>query len=442
MKYIESEKTELKERFTDGICRSTVAFLNSDGGQIFIGVDDSGNVVGVDDIDSTLKKLSDMLTMQIEPNPQEIVNINLIFDSGKTLVVLNIPKGPDNIYCIKKYGFSTSGCLVRIGSTNRSMTPEQIRSRYEKSFHDDEKMLKVAAKYGDISFRTLKIYYSEHGFHIDDNSFEANFNLRNDSGRFNLLAELLSDKNNVPMIFVKFRGKDRSSISERNDYGHNCILLAYEKLKNRLIAENICKSDTTVRPRKDTYLYDMDSVDEALINAFVHNDWTQTEPQVAMFSDRLEILSHGGLPQGLSKDQFFEGLSKPRNATLMRIFLNMDITEHTGHGIPTIVRRYGRDAFEITDDFIRCIIPFDMSVKGPDASQSVGMNVGMNVGLQKTEQKILECIILDKDETAETLSVKLSVSKRTVERYLSALQEKGYLQRVGSRRDGFWIVIS
>ena len=52
-----------------------------------------------------------------------------------------------------------------------------------------------------------------------------------------------------------------------------------------------------------------------------------------MFKDRLEILSHGGLPSGMTKKQFFDGISKPRNATLMRIFLNMGLTEHTGHGI-------------------------------------------------------------------------------------------------------------
>ena len=77
------------------------------------------------------------------------------------------------------------------------------------------------------------------------------------------------------------------------------------------------------------------------MNALVHNDWMITEPQISMFDNRLEILSHGGLPSGMTKKQFFEGISKPRNVTLMRIFLSMGLTEHTGHGIPTIVKKYG-----------------------------------------------------------------------------------------------------
>ena len=328
-----------------------------------------------------MKKLSDMITAQIEPNPQDIIHTELRFDEGKIIVVLDVPQGNNSIYCIKKYGFSSTGCYIRLGSTCKEMTPQQIKTRYELNFIDSELMLKAKAKYGDISFRTFKVYYSEKGYHLGESSVETNFNLRNEKGEYNLLAELLSDQNNIPLIFVKFKGESKASLSERSDYGHGCILTSYEKLKNRLVSENICISDTTVRPRKDTYLYNMDCVDEAIINAIVHNDWTVSEPQVSFFSNRIEIFSHGGLPSGLSEKQFFEGVSKPRNKTLMRIFLNMDIAEHTGHGIPTIIETYGQDAFEITDTSIKCIIPFNEYVM----SQTDNKNVGLN----NTEKKFL-----------------------------------------------------
>lgn len=69
-------------------------------------------------------------------------------------------------------------------------------------------------------------------------------------------------------------------------------------------AENISISDTTIRPRKDIFLFDYDCVNEAVLNALVHNDWTITEPQISMFKDRLEILSYGGLPSGMTKTIF------------------------------------------------------------------------------------------------------------------------------------------
>lgn len=431
--YVESEVLELKEKYSDNICKEIVSFLNSDGGTIIIGIKDDGTVVGVEKIDETLRKLSDIITSQIEPNPQDEITSEIKFNSGKTIIFLNISKGNKSIYCQKKYGFSSAGCSMRIGTTCKEMTSEQIKKRYEKNFVDIEYMLKKQSSLPNLSFRELKIYYSEKGFHIDDTSFEENFNLKTFEGKYNLLAELLADKNNIPFIFVKFKGEDKASISERNDYGYGCILTTYEKIKNRLKSENICISDTTVRPRKDEYLFDYDCVNEAVLNAIVHNDWTITEPQISLFSDRIEILSHGGLPKNMTKKQFFAGISKPRNSTLMRIFLTMGLTEHTGHGIPTIVKKYGNEVFEIENDYIRCCIPFNLkALKNPDK---------LKVDINNTERKILEYLITKNDYTAEELAKEIGLTKRTIERALKNLQIKRKIERIGSNRSGHWIVL-
>lgn len=358
-KYIESELLELKEKYTDSITKEIVSFLNTNGGTILIGVNDNGTVVGVQKIDETLRKISDIITTQIEPNSQDEITSEIKFDKGKTIIAINIKKGTKNIYCQKKYGFSSRGCSIRIGTICKEMTLDQIKIRYEKNFIDNDLILQKKSNLVDLSFRELKIYYNEKGYHINNNSFEANLNLKTSDGSYNLLAELLADYNNIPFIFVKFLGKDKSCISEINNYGYNCILTTYNKTKTRLQSENICISDTTTRPRKDTYLFDYNCVNEALINALVHNDWTITEPQVSMFSNRIEILSHGGLPKGISKKQFFYGISKPRNTMLMRVFLNIGIAEHTRHGIPTIIKKYGKNCFEIDDNYIKCTIRFE-----------------------------------------------------------------------------------
>ena len=435
--YIESETVELKERYTDHLAREIVSFLNGNGGIIFIGVKDNGVVVGVDKIDEVLRKISDMITDRIEPNPQDEIHAELKFDQGKSIIAIYINKGQRHLYCQKKYGFSSAGCTVRIGTTCKEMTPEQIKIRYEEKFTDSEYMLKKRAGLSNLSFRELKIYYAEKGYHLDDGSFEMNLNLRNEAGEYNLLAELLADRNHIPFIFVKFRGTNKASISERSDYGHGCILTTYEKIKNRLQAENISISDTTIRPRKDIDLFDEDCVNEAVLNALVHNDWTITEPQISIFQDRLEILSHGGLPSGMTKKQFFEGISKPRNATLMRIFLSMGLTEHTGHGIPTIVNQYGTKVFEIESNYIRCTIPFTKKV----LAQRSNKNVGLNVGLKKAEKGVIGQLIGDPSLTAVELAKQMGVSKRTIERAFKSLQEKKIIERIGSKRDGNWLVV-
>ena len=90
----------------------------------------------------------------------------------------------------------------------------------------------------NLTFKELKIYYSEKDYHLDDKTFEVNLNLRNQKGEYNLLA----DRNNIPLIFVKFLIKDKLAISERSDYGYRCIITSYDKIKNRLQSENICIS--------------------------------------------------------------------------------------------------------------------------------------------------------------------------------------------------------
>lgn len=350
-------------------------------------------------------------------SPQELIKNEIIFENNKSIIVISIKKGIDPLYCQKKYGYSSIGCTIRVGTSCREMTQEQIKNRYEKKFFNSDLLITSKATYFNLSFKTLKIYYSERVFHLDDNNFEANLSLKNAKGEYNKMAELLSDKNDFSLIFVKFKGIDKSSISQRSDYGNQCILFAYEQIKNRLVAENICVTNTTVRPRTDTYLFDFDCVNEAIVSAIVHNDWSITEPLISFFSDKIEILSHGGLPHNQTVENFFEGISIPRNEKLMRIFLNMGIVEHTGHGIPTILKKYSREAFDIKNNYLKVIIPFNKSVL---EHQNVGLN------LTHSEDEVIKVLLDNSNSTAESISNELSLSKRTIERIISSLQKKAY----------------
>lgn len=442
MKYIESEKTELKECVTDELVKEIVAFLNTDGGTIFIGVNNTGKVVGVSNIDKQLLKIADMITQQIEPNPQELVKPELLFDDGKTIIAVRVQKGFHPIYCQKKYGYSTNGCSVRIGTSSRAMSEDQIAVRYAKKYAVlTDVMVRLPSRYGDISFDILSMLLRNRGYHINPESFEQNYQLRNEHAEYNLLAELLSDKNNIPLIFVKFRGKDKSSISERSDYGHCSIISAYQQISNRLKSENICKTNTRVRPREDVYLYDFDAVNEVLVNALVHNDWNITEPLVCMFEDRLEIISHGGLPGNETKEKFFKGISNPRNSALMRVFHDLEIAEHNGHGIPTILKKYDSSVFDINDDYINVVIPFNKEVLENHGTLNGTLSGTINGTLSEKEVLVLNTILENGSYTYDDMSQKISVPKRTLTRIVSSLVDQGFLIREGSKKYGKWIVL-
>lgn len=447
--YIESNIVELKECFNEKLAKEIEAFLNTQGGTIYLGVKDDGSVIGIKKLDETLRKVSDVISDQIHPSAIDCVTPEVIHDNGLPVVKVNVLKGSGSLYCVKKYGFSPNGCHVRVGTTCKSMTLEMIKDRFLKDINCLDLMIKTPSYLKEMSFTKLRLLFEENGYHLSNNSFKNNLKLLTLEGRYNFLAELLADKNNFSLTFAKFKGINKATYSERLDYGNQCLLLAYEKMKGRLELENVCKTITTSRPRQDIYLFDIDAVNEALINAIIHNDYRVATPLVSFFDDRLEIMSYGGLPEGLTKDDFYRGISNPRNAQLADIFKRLGIVEQTGHGVPTIIQRYGKKAFEIKDTYINVIIPFNKQVLDSIGGISGGINGGISGGINgvingvinETEHRIIDVVIKNQNMTAKDLSIRLKIPLRSTERYLANLKKRGIITRSGSNKSGYWEVV-
>ena len=193
MDLYESNKIEFKVKFTDQLVKELVAFLNTDGGQIFIGINDRGEVIGANEIDMTLKSVSDVISNQIEPSPLELINCEIKTMEGLPVIVINVKRGIAHIYCIKKYEFSSLWCPIRVSSTCKEMSQEQINNRYKMRFFNDDLLVNSPTNLRELSFLTLKNYYSNMGYKLNDNTFETNLKLINDKGQYNMMAELLSE---------------------------------------------------------------------------------------------------------------------------------------------------------------------------------------------------------------------------------------------------------
>ena len=194
MIYMETDKIELKEKINETLCKEIESFLNTNGGCIYIGVRDDGTVVGVDSVDEVLRKISDIITDQIEPSAIDCVSPEVIYESNKILIKIVVKKGYDSLYCIKKYGFSSNGCHIRVGTTCKSMPLDTIRNRIEERSLNYDLMVKIPSYYDSFSFTKLKLLSMENGYHVEDNSFERNFKLRNLDGKYNFFAEIIADK--------------------------------------------------------------------------------------------------------------------------------------------------------------------------------------------------------------------------------------------------------
>ena len=150
---------------------------------------------------------------------------------------------------------------------------------------------------------------------------------------------------------IRFHGKERSAVPTRTDFGGRSLILSTRAVLGHVSGYMLTNVDLSHGERREEHLFDFESFREAWINACVHNAWhTLVPPAVMIFDDRIEVVSYERIPFPLSTEDFFAGDSRPINTSLFQLFLRTGLTEHSGHGVPTIVRHYGREAFHISDN--------------------------------------------------------------------------------------------
>ena len=379
MIFTETETTELKQKLTETLVKEIVAFLNTAGGTIYVGVDDNGKVCGIDKLDENLKKTADILESQIMPDARNYVELGTKYIDYKHIIEIKVKKG-DGLFYVKKYGRSAQGCYVRVGSTCRSMTEEQIEINYNKYLDTKIRITEIAGSIKHPTFQYLKLLLVEKGFNINEKTFAENFHLLTKDGVYNKMSDLLADSNELSIKVVRFKGKRKGDgIASRNEYGGKCLVVAMKQAFD-YCADVINGNRTSFRNgwRVDTPLFDRNSFREVWFNACLHNNWVDgTPPAVYIYTDRLEIISTGGLPANLTREDFFRGVSKPVNEELAKLFIRLDLMEQTGYGIPLVTQHYGKDAFEFLDFFLRVTIPFAYEI---DPEEFDGENEPINDG--------------------------------------------------------------
>ena len=232
------------------------------------------------------------------------------------------------------------------------------------------------------------------------------------------------------------------------EFGDQCLLYSLDEVLRYGDVLNIIQADERGRvvERKEVPLFENEAFREAVINAFIHNKWVSgNEPMFTVYSDRIEILSRGSLAPEQTLEGFFAGESVPVNKKLSEIMLQLHISEKTGRGVPKITQTYGRGAYEFRENSIVVTIPFNwINVMSDHAGNKVGKKVGIGSaadGLNRTQDLILAQIRNDPNITRMQLTVAVGLGKTTIDKGIAALKEKGYIERIGSKKTGYWSVL-
>lgn len=360
----ESSKIELKRELTDSFLNTVSAFANYDGGKIVFGVSENGSIEGIVDPEKTRLQLENKINDSISPRPDFV--LNTVSFEEKQIVELTVSKGKNAPYLYNGRAYKRSDTsstpldpneLRRLSLDSSTMTFDQLPSNEEElSFKVLERWLQKTVglkKLGDDSLRTLGLMKGD---------------------QFLRSAELLADINQNAQsatIIVRF-GKTISEFMDRVDLTHQSLLSQYQGALEMFdkwyqpyeAVDGFIRVPRIQIPR--------DAYREAVANALIHRRYDQGGAvQVAMYEDRVEITSPGGLPEGINETAYlYSQLSIPRNLILAEVFHRLHLIEKFGTGIDRIRKEYepyaSKPHFEVSDVLIKIVLPVIDYKKQPE----------------------------------------------------------------------------
>lgn len=455
----ESENLEFKqERPADSkkYMKSIVAFANGHGGRLLIGIADNPvSVVGVSndilfqEIDAITNAISDSCTPAIIPD----ITVQTI--EGKSVIVVEIRQGMQRPYYLKSEGLE-HGVYIRVAGTSRlaeyyqiqEMLCESTRLSYDKTACSE---LQISNEDIDSFCDSLSKAAQKQGNNkqVTVNQLLSWGVLTEENGKIlPTKAYALLNGNNVIPTKIQcgvFKGTNRAIFVDRREFSGSLLNQVEEAYQYVLSKINMGVRINGLF-REDVYEIPEDAIRELIINAVVHRSYLDHAAiQIALYDDRLEITSPGGLMRGLTIDRIKDGYSKSRNEALAAVFLYLKMIEQWGSGIPRVVSLIlSHDLQE--PEFIDMEVAFRVNIyrdqKGINDTICDTNTQNMIPFIKNNrEGSLLETLKKRPDITQKELSQIMGVSTPTIKRMLARMQEKGIVKREGTNRKGKWIVL-
>ncbi|MBR2215400.1 MAG: putative DNA binding domain-containing protein [Selenomonadaceae bacterium] len=337
MTLTESDKLELKREITDTIKKEVIAFVNTHGGTIYIGIDDDGTIVGIDDLDGAMLAVGNMLRDAVHPDVMMFVDIHPKVIDESPIMCIKIAEGTNKPYYLKKYGLKPSGVYVRQGSASVQASSEQIRQMIKKSdgdIYEDNISLNQ-----ELSFNKTEVVFQANNLKFTSLQ-QQTLGLLTPNGAYTNLALLLSDQCPFSVKVAVFRGNDQTKFQDRREFS-GALFAQLEDCFDFLKLNNPLTARFSGLYRSDEMAYPDNTIREALLNCIVHRDYSfSTDSFISIYQNRMEFTSIGGLLPGVHKDDIMLGLSVCRNKKLADVFYRLDLIEAYGTGLLKIQNAY------------------------------------------------------------------------------------------------------
>lgn len=421
---IESEQTEFKREYSDNILKTIVAFANTNGGDILVGVSDDGAPVGIENIDDCYTRITNAVRDAVSPDIAMFTKYAV--DETERIIRITVSEGTNKPYFLKTKGMRPEGVYVRHGASSAPASFEKIRQMIklsEKESFEEERALNQ-----ELHFTEAKEEFSLKNVDFGEEKYASLGIVNHEDGLYTNLGVLLSDECRHTVKLAIFEGNDKKVFRDRKEFSGSL----FKQLRGCYAFLELCNHTAATfagLDRIDKEDYPPAALREALLNAIVHRDYSFSGSIIVnVYDDKIEFVSLGGLVGGLSKEDILAGISQTRNKNLANVFYRLKHIEAYGTGIQRIFDLYADD--DVQPDIIVTDNTFTMVLPNRNVTSKSQTDIPF-WDVTKQEQNVVDFIKNYGSIGDEELQELLGVKKSRAYAIVKSMKEKNIIVATG-----------
>jgi len=419
----ETEKIEFKTNILGDIYKEVIAFANTDGGTLHIGINNSGEAVPLSDVDDTYIRITNGIRDAIAPDVTIFVKYTL---ADNKVIHIEIGEGSYKPYYLKSKGIKPSGVYVRQGSSSVGASPEQIRQMIKNADGDIFEELRsleqeLTFNFCTETFAKNKVEFSQDKYNI--------LGIRNHTQQlYTNLGWLLSDQCTHSIKIAVFADEQNTIFRDRKEFTGSVL----SQLEETFDYLQLCNKNHSVIDglvRKDYWDYPTDAIREALLNSLIHRDYGFSGSIIINVNDKqMEFISIGGLLPGISTEDIRNGISQLRNENLARIFQRLNFIESYGTGIRRIFTLYESCPVPVMID----VTPNSFKITLPNMNAAKGNVIsGVKDAVTPQMQLVLDYLKEHSGISDEEVQMLLNVKRTRAFNLTKQMSDAGLITIIG-----------
>lgn len=430
MEFVESNHLELKELINNDFKKEIIAFANTDGGDIYVGVANDGTVMGIENIEKEMERISSMIHDGIHPDLIPFTSIEAITIKKKKIIHVSVFRGGRPPYHLTDKGLKPSGVYVRHGVASVPASEEMIREMIRQS--DGITYDKVRSVNQELTFQYAKHYFAERAVSFQEENMRT-LGLIDSDGYYTNAGLLLSDQCEHSIKCAIFEGTGKTHFKARKEF-FGSVLKQLENAFEYISLNNNIRSDFHGLERVENFDYPEYALREALLNTIVHRDYNYSGSIIInIFADRIEFVSIGGLVKGITLADILHGISQSRNMVLANIFYRLKLVESYGTGIQRILESYqniGQPLFLPETSSFVTVLP----------NTHAGENIRASLMNDTPETRVLNLLAAETEITRKDVEMLLGCSSFPARKVINSLLAQNKIAMIGNARTTRYIL--